>query len=231
MVNLLDREVLIVLFKLSSQLHKQIIPIRVLIFFTVFASSGAEAVMSCQLSGGGISGPDPNVLGQADCSRIGGSFNTISIDDSELTGYFTYSIYCDYNGYSNSSRGGGCSVTDFFADKETIEKEAKNSADNPNQCSTDGPINTVTGNKHKTHVDIDSNSPAFFKPEFTRIYNSSAVSNRDFVIGKNWLHSYQRSLQLLDFVNSKLRDPGNVNHSPSNFSTPANACTGGVFQC
>lgn len=95
-----------------------------------------------------------------------------------------------------------CRATEFYADYSDPDIEDQT---NGKSCpSSNNPINLISGNKYKIHTDIKHHlSEALMtRPGFTRIYNSQVFNHTDNIIGKNWRHSYQRSLHTQDSFNS-----------------------------
>lgn len=231
------------LFNPICEINKPVTLIWLLIFYGLFVSSAAYAVadMKCRISGHGNTFPYSSAAeaGAVMCNSEPGSFNTGSLHgtpiNSESETSFYFNILCliqpGYGGepYISSNSSGMCVIdSEFYADGDSVELDAQDSADNSLQCSSGGPINLITGNKYKIHADIETASTAssLSGPQLTRIYNSTAVSNRDFVIGENWLHSYQRKLRLSDTYFSKLKVAANTNHSEI-YVSKSSACVSG----
>ena len=130
-----------------------------------------------------------------------------------------------------------CTSDEFFNDFSNTNQNAQN--EGPADNSSCNPINLISGNKYKIHTDIDTSdaaqgvSPGIHKPAFTRIYNSFAYKAVDNVIGLNWRHTYQRSLEVIiplkPAVNI-IRATGGASSSPyqsSIYSTAQSACVDG----
>jgi len=95
-----------------------------------------------------------------------------------------------------------CRATEFYADFSDPDIEDQT---NGNSCpSSANPINLISGNKYKIHTDISSNiqKSLLSRPGFIRTYNSQVFKRVGNLIGANWRHSYQRSLQRQDSFNS-----------------------------
>lgn len=139
----------------------------------------------------------------AACENDDGSLNYIRYNTS-YSGTAVCSAYNEQGHYfpENSWDAIACRATEFYADFSDLDIEDQT---NGKSCpSSNNPINLISGNKYKIHTDIPSNlhQSMLSRPGFTRTYNSQVFRHDNNLIGNNWRHSYQRSLQFQDSFNS-----------------------------
>jgi len=129
----------------------------------------------------------------------------------------------------------------YFADLNDINDDGNTSgSQNTSSCN---PINLITGNKYKIHTDITSiiEGSSIHKPEFTRIYNSSATINKkrqsDLNLYNNgWSNNYQKKIEFIRPARSAVNyigrtdAPGNIDVSLQSikYASRQLACEKGV---
>ena len=183
-----------------------------LLFCGVMLFAGVVvANLSCKVYPYSASYPDPATAAMT-CTNPPRShiFERLSFLSNNTDVSYQFSLYCSNNpdtrnGYTDSYIT--CTVVgdSYYANGEFPDRDNNDDTDDTSVC-TPGPIDIISGNKYKRHTDISSNSN-LQQPLFSRLYNSQS-NNRETVIGKNWLHSYQRSLKQFDIFKAATHSSG-----------------------